>query len=130
MELKKSQDLIRYASTISFCWAAIYLLILLAIFIPMAAQSKLIEALPFLIVMAFFTCVMGVMGWGLRKFYKWAGIMSVIVAGFFTLIGLLMVLANPPAIFNVILGGSILTLVVIGWPALAKDSNEATKENA
>ena len=118
MDDNKKQNLIRIASTINWIMAALNLLSLIAILIPVARGGQLMEALPFLATILIVTALYGLVGWGLRKFATWAGVLALINSGLMVVFGIVGTLQGPKGLIGLVVGGSIFTLVILGWRAL------------
>jgi hypothetical protein len=118
MDDNRKQSFIRIASTINWVMAAINFLSLVAIMIPICRRGEIVAALPFVITIAIVTALYGLVGWGLRRFAKWAGIVALVNSGLMLIFGIIGTLQGPKGLIGLLVGGSIFAFVILGWKAL------------
>jgi len=122
MDEKNQVTCIRTASSISWILGIIYILVFISILVPalVSDKIKLMEVLPLLLIMAVTFCIYCLSGWGLRKFFRWAGILSLCISGLSFLLSLLAISrgVNLNTLVSLIISGTIITLLVLGWKAL------------
>ena len=114
----QKQLMIRIASILSWVLGVLCFLVLLAILVPAIAKGDMGNVGPIISVFALFCILYCVIGWGLGKFLKWSAILAFIISGINFLLNLLGIAANPSAIIGVLVSGSMIALLILGWKAL------------
>jgi len=118
MDDKRRELLIRYASTISWVWGIINIFSFVMTLVIALSLNSFKQSLPYLISIFLFVIFYCVIGFGLRKFAKWAGYCSLFISGLNLLLGLLLIWQNLQALFPLVVGGVMFTFTILGFKAL------------
>lgn len=119
MDEKKKKLVLRIASIISWILAAFCLISFAVLLMPVLKKTETtVNLLPFLIVFGVLTLLYSLIGWGLRKFYLWAGILTLLISGLNFLFNIAAVSSNPQAVIGVIISGTLIALAILGWSIL------------
>ncbi|MFH1440573.1 MAG: hypothetical protein ABIH18_00805 [Candidatus Omnitrophota bacterium] len=117
-EMKKNNSLIRLASIMLFVIAGICLLGAGIVLIPGAVENKAEEGIALFWGFALGGILYCLMGWGLRKLYKWAGFLVIAVSAVNIISNLLILRGNPISLIGIIINTAIGFLVIRDWEVL------------
>ena len=108
---QSKEGFIKAASIITLIFSGIYGVLFIAIFVFATLNGK-IASYSYVLLLSLVIFALGFLsGWGLRKFAKWAGILSIA----FNSINIYCEINNPASIVFSVL---IIILVILGWKAL------------
>ncbi len=116
--MKKNNSLIRLASIMLFVIALICLLGVIAVLIPGAVANKEENGIALFWGFALGGMLYCLMGWGLRKLYKWAGILVVAVSAANIIANFLVLRGSPTSLIGIIINTVIGFLVIRDWEVL------------
>lgn len=117
-KIKKGNSLIRLASMMLFIIAFICLLGVIAVLIPGAVANKQEEGAAFFWAFVFGGILYCLMGWGLRKLYKWVGVLVVGISAVNIIANFLILRGSPVSLIGVIINTVIGFLVIREWEGL------------
>lgn len=118
MDDKKKELMIKYASTISWTWGIIYLLIFVLVLIAAIISNSLKDGILYVGAIFMFAFFYSVVGWGLRRLAKWAGYFILFISGINILASAILLFRDPQAAVPLIISGAMFILVLLGWKVL------------